>query len=706
MQQPNRIDIQFSLLILLSFTLISCSTSLPDGGNGITTIQSLPESDKCLHELSSDWEYYPGLFVNGTGFALPEAVARKTLVDFSNNDQRKAAWKAYFPYDGYDFGTYRMNIGFQEADPGILLVRIPYFDMAVAVYIQGKPVFSNSTESVERAGVRPVTHHPVIVEAEAEDGKIEIVIHAANYHFPLWGTRDYPVIGDADSLTRYILRQTYMEALLVGALVIMVLANLILFLLSQDRQSPVYLLLLSLTALLLNLTNGNAVLGQLGLGWEVMNRIIYFALSVEFLFMGVYIFHQLVSDRKKSNLAKLAYTAARMPFIALIAATPISLFSVAYHVHAALTVSVMVWAMLAAAWRGFRGEARFVFISLTILLLLLFFRVDSTQPLRVNRYSYASPYGVALFSVLNIGMLAWRVRGFSAELETQIAERTRELVHERQQVEAKVRDAVREIREKDDLLNLQSRQAATGEMIDFIAHQWKQSLYAISLHSELLRSRIRQDGTVGMDFAKKPLDSIQLVMDEMVRGMDVLRNFASPTRQAELFVLAEAANETITLLRDMFSVKRVGLRLEGDRSAAVYGSSQELKQVLMNLLVNALEAIRRDPDRRGMVSIRVRTEASAASDCFDGVAAVVEVEDDGGGIPPELLDGLFQKYTTSKPSGNGLGLYLSRMIVERHFGGSISARNRDGGALFTLRLPCASNFLDTGKHAAQILPVP
>jgi len=170
--------------------------------------------------------------------------------------------------------------------------------------------------------------------------------------------------------------------------------------------------------------------------------------------------------------------------------------------------------------------------------------------------------------------------------------------------------------------------------------------------------------------------------------------------------LAEAANETITLLRDMFSVKRVGLRLEGDRSAAVYGSSQELKQVLMNLLVNALEAIRRDPDRRGMVSIRVRTETSAASDCFDGVAAVLEVEDDGGGIPPELLDGLFQKYTTSKPSGNGLGLYLSRMIVERHFGGSISARNRDGGALFTLRLPCASNFLDTGKHAAQILPVP
>jgi signal transduction histidine kinase len=68
---------------------------------------------------------------------------------------------------------------------------------------------------------------------------------------------------------------------------------------------------------------------------------------------------------------------------------------------------------------------------------------------------------------------------------------------------------------------------------------------------------------------------------------------------------------------------------------------------------------------------------------------VLAVEDDGGGIAPEIFPTLFDKFTTSKPSGSGLGLYLSRMIVERHFTGTISARNEGGGAVFTVRLPAA-----------------
>jgi C4-dicarboxylate-specific signal transduction histidine kinase len=190
-----------------------------------------------------------------------------------------------------------------------------------------------------------------------------------------------------------------------------------------------------------------------------------------------------------------------------------------------------------------------------------------------------------------------------------------------------------------------------------------------------------------MDFAKKPLDSIQMVMDEMVRGMDVLRNFASPTRQSERFSLTGATEETIALLRDRFSVKRVGLKLETAADAIVYGSSQELKQVLMNLLINAQEAVSREAGRRGTVSVRILPEAP--TDANTGSFALLEVEDDGGGIPHELAGTLFDKFTTSKPSGSGLGLYLSRMIVERHYGGSISARNEGRGAVFTVRLPAA-----------------
>jgi signal transduction histidine kinase len=129
---------------------------------------------------------------------------------------------------------------------------------------------------------------------------------------------------------------------------------------------------------------------------------------------------------------------------------------------------------------------------MSVAILLALFWVDSTGLIPVNQFTYMSLFGIVLFTFPNIGMMAWRVRSFNSQLEMQVVARTRELVQEREQVEAKVRDAVREIREKDDLPGFQSRQAATGEMLDFIAHQWKQSLYAISVHSELLRSRIRQ----------------------------------------------------------------------------------------------------------------------------------------------------------------------------------------------------------------------
>jgi signal transduction histidine kinase len=137
----------------------------------------------------------------------------------------------------------------------------------------------------------------------------------------------------------------------------------------------------------------------------------------------------------------------------------------------------------------------------------------------------------------------------------------------------------------------------------------------------------------------------------------------------------------------MFSMKRVGLKLEAAADVVVYGSSQELKQVLKNLQINAQESVSRESGRRATVTDRIDPESPSNANPRADTFTLLEVEDDGGGIPPEMLETLFDKFTTSKPSGSGLGLYLSRMIVERHFDGSISARNEGGGAVFTVRLP-------------------
>jgi len=395
------------MIVAITLSTLSCVGQEPSGKEGRLSAGAHPVDGRYLQELSVEWEYYPGLFlVTGDDFESQDAVARRTYVNFRDNDQRKEAWKKFAPYEGFDYGTYRLVVEFADTRPKDLLMRVPFFDMAVELFVQGQSRFTNGVVGTSGETSRPLLYHPVIIEASSVTGRLDLVLHVANHHFPLWGTQDDLVIGDADSLNRYVIRQTYVEAMLVGSLVIMVMANLILVLLTQDRQSPLYLLFLSLAAILLNLSNGSAVLGLLGLEWEVMNRLIYFALSVEFMLMGIYLFHQIVADRKRSSLAKLAFAAASMPFIVLIAVAPVSLFSRTYHIHAILTVSVMAWALLTAAWRGVKGDPRYAFIALTIMLLLLFFWVDSEQILRINGYSYASPYSVALFSLLNIGMLA------------------------------------------------------------------------------------------------------------------------------------------------------------------------------------------------------------------------------------------------------------------------------------------------------------
>jgi C4-dicarboxylate-specific signal transduction histidine kinase len=104
----------------------------------------------------------------------------------------------------------------------------------------------------------------------------------------------------------------------------------------------------------------------------------------------------------------------------------------------------------------------------------------------------------------------------------------------------------------------------------------------------------------------------------------------------------------------------------------------QIEQVLINLVANAIDAASERPDARGHVIIRVAANASAIK---------IQVEDDGRGVPPELADNIFDAYQTTKPRGMGLGLHLSRRIVQRHAGRLWWEPIRTGGARFVVELP-------------------
>jgi PAS domain S-box len=245
-------------------------------------------------------------------------------------------------------------------------------------------------------------------------------------------------------------------------------------------------------------------------------------------------------------------------------------------------------------------------------------------------------------------------------------------------LEQRVAEQVAQNREKDHLLIQQSRLAAMGEMIGNIAHQWRQPLNALGL----LLSNI-QDAYDFKELDQKTLDAAMADGRRLIRKMsdtiDDFRNFFRPNREAVEFSLGDAVESAMTLVSSSFRHHNIPVSFEGSEEVRVNGFPNEFSQVLLNLLVNAKEAILERDGEGGRVSIRMER---------DGGEVTVSVADNGGGIPDGVLPKIFDPYFTTKEKGTGIGLYMSKMIVE-NMNGSLTAHNQGPGAEFTIRLPVA-----------------
>ena len=246
-------------------------------------------------------------------------------------------------------------------------------------------------------------------------------------------------------------------------------------------------------------------------------------------------------------------------------------------------------------------------------------------------------------------------------------------------LEKRVEEEVAKNREKDHLLIQQSRLAAMGEMIGNIAHQWRQPLNALGL----LLANIRDAyafGELDGAFLDNSLKDGNALVRRMSSTIDDFRHFFRPDKVKGDFSLREAIGSAVRILEPAFQHVQVAVELEEGPDVGVSGFANEFSQVLLNILSNAKDALQQREDGKGRVDIRFGRK--------EGGAFVV-VRDNGGGIPEEVLPKIFDPYFTTKEGGTGIGLYMSRMIME-HMGGTIEARNADGGAVFTVTLPLAN----------------
>lgn len=239
-----------------------------------------------------------------------------------------------------------------------------------------------------------------------------------------------------------------------------------------------------------------------------------------------------------------------------------------------------------------------------------------------------------------------------------------------------IKKAEESLRQNDRIMMQQSRQAAMGEMIGNIAHQWRQPLNVLGLYIQQLLFYYNQ-GEFSKELLEKNTDECINLINHMSRTIDDFRDFFKPEKEKTTFDVNQVIRQTISLIEESFRSQNISIVMHLEEDLWVNGYPNEYAQVIMNIIVNARDAASELVADNARIIVKSFREAHKA---------VVTITDNAGGIPVELFDKIFDPYFTTKgpDKGTGIGLYMAKNIIETGMNGKLTARNTGDGAEFMI----------------------
>lgn len=240
-------------------------------------------------------------------------------------------------------------------------------------------------------------------------------------------------------------------------------------------------------------------------------------------------------------------------------------------------------------------------------------------------------------------------------------------------------NACNELKLKDEIMIAQSKQSAMGEMIGMIAHQWRQPISIIAMGANNVLADIELD-TLEEETLKDTVSNIVEQTQELSKIIDDFRNFFKPDKNAEDILIADVVKKVLGTIKPSLDNNTIALTLQLGEECKIKTYSRELMQVLINILNNAKEALveNREVDRKISISIEEKNNYIFINIC-----------DNGGGIDEKIVNQICTPYfsTKNEKNGTGLGLYISKIIVEKHLKGTLKFYNKDDGLCSEMTLP-------------------
>jgi signal transduction histidine kinase len=245
-------------------------------------------------------------------------------------------------------------------------------------------------------------------------------------------------------------------------------------------------------------------------------------------------------------------------------------------------------------------------------------------------------------------------------------------------LEQKVNIALEEAKKKDRAMLHQSRLARMGTMLSMIAHQWRQPLSELAgILMELETASKFKKADENM--IKESVEESNKLIQFMSYTIDDFRNFFKPDKKKVYFYVEDSVMEAISLISASIKNYNITLNRNIKCNCEIYGYKREFAQVLLNLMSNAKDILIQREIKNPRIDLVV--------DYIDGYS-IVTVKDNALGVEEEYLDLIFEPYFTTKSGsqGTGLGLYMSKMIIEKNMGGELSVENVKDGALFKVKI--------------------
>ena len=273
--------------------------------------------------------------------------------------------------------------------------------------------------------------------------------------------------------------------------------------------------------------------------------------------------------------------------------------------------------------------------------------------------------------------------------EKELTEYSAKLFELNHTLENKVYERTKELKAKTEQMIHQAKLAQMGELISMIAHQWRQPLGSIgsavvNIQNKLFLDKFdlsKDDDQVKFkEFLQTKLTNISRYTDFLTKTIDDFRNFYKEDKNKDNLLLSSCVEQSLSVISSSLSGNNIEVVKDFCESSSVDIFKNELLQVLLNIIKNSEDNFKEKDIENKKISIKTYQ---------DEVYSIIAISDNGGGIKSSILKNIFDPYFSTKDqkNGTGLGLYMSKLIVEDHHNGIIEVENKDDGVEFVIKIP-------------------